>query len=106
MTLSVVPPMPSAHCQSRVLKTQSIHSDNRKRGGVISDRRAQLRIVASGAIDGICERLRVGCPFCANDRDRGEPCGSTPPTPPYVRVRIRRVEKVRLTATINDGEPR
>jgi hypothetical protein len=70
MTLSVVPPMPSAHCQSRVLKTQSIHSDNRKRGGVISDRRAQLRIVASGAIDGICERLRVGCPFCANRRHR------------------------------------
>ena len=23
-------------------------------------------------------------------RDRGEPCGSRPPTPPYVRVRIRR----------------
>src|SRR5713226_781285 len=26
------------------------------------------------------------------DRDRGEPRGSTPPTPPYVRVRIRRFE--------------
>ncbi len=25
-----------------------------------------------------------------NDRDRGEPHGSSPPTPPYVRVRIRR----------------
>src|SRR5215204_874186 len=25
-----------------------------------------------------------------NDRDRGEPRGSAPPTPPYVRVRIRR----------------
>src|SRR5882762_8079573 len=29
-------------------------------------------------------------PLCAMDRDRGEPCGSAPPTPPYVRVRIRR----------------
>src|ERR1700694_5770655 len=26
----------------------------------------------------------------ADNRDRGEPRGSTPPTPPYVRVRIRR----------------
>jgi hypothetical protein len=24
------------------------------------------------------------------NRDRGEPCGSSPPTPPYIRVRIRR----------------
>src|SRR5262245_54070358 len=31
----------------------------------------------------------------ANDRDRGEPLGSAPPTPPYVRVRIRRFEKLR-----------
>ena len=31
----------------------------------------------------------------ANDRDRGEPRGSSPPTPPYVRVRIRRFEKLR-----------
>jgi hypothetical protein len=31
----------------------------------------------------------------AKDRDRGEPRGSTPPTPPYVRVRIRRFEKLR-----------
>ena len=29
------------------------------------------------------------------DRDRGEPLGSAPPTPPYVRVRIRRFEKLR-----------
>jgi hypothetical protein len=29
------------------------------------------------------------------DRDRGEPRGSAPPTPPYVRVRIRRFEKLR-----------
>jgi hypothetical protein len=28
-------------------------------------------------------------PLPAN-RDRGEPCGSSPPTPPYIRVRIRR----------------
>jgi hypothetical protein len=32
---------------------------------------------------------------CANDRDRGEPLGSAPPTPPYIRVRIRRFEKLR-----------
>jgi hypothetical protein len=31
----------------------------------------------------------------ARDRDRGEPLGSAPPTPPYVRVRIRRFEKLR-----------
>ena len=30
----------------------------------------------------------------AKDRDRGEPRGSAPPTPPYVRVRIRRFEKL------------
>jgi hypothetical protein len=30
-----------------------------------------------------------------SDRDRGEPRGSAPPTPPYVRVRIRRFEKSR-----------
>src|SRR5713101_8867418 len=35
------------------------------------------------------------CPFGAKDRDRGEPRGSAPPTPPYVRVRIRRFEKLR-----------
>jgi hypothetical protein len=29
------------------------------------------------------------------DRDRGEPLGSAPPTPPYVRVRIRRFERLR-----------
>jgi hypothetical protein len=32
---------------------------------------------------------------CNIDRDRGEPLGSAPPTPPYVRVRIRRFEKLR-----------
>src|SRR5215210_3242871 len=31
------------------------------------------------------------CRTCsAHNRDRGEPRGSAPPTPPYVRVRIRR----------------
>jgi len=34
-------------------------------------------------------------PLRAKDRDRGEPLGSAPPTPPYVRVRIRRFEKFR-----------
>ena len=34
-------------------------------------------------------------PKSARDRDRGEPRGSAPPTPPYVRVRIRRFEKLR-----------
>jgi hypothetical protein len=29
------------------------------------------------------------------DRDRGEPLDSAPPTPPYIRVRIRRFEKLR-----------
>ena len=31
----------------------------------------------------------------AKDRDRGEPFGSAPPTPPCVRVRTRRFEKLR-----------
>src|SRR5262249_28273507 len=42
--------------------------------------------------------VRAGVPvgrFRANDRDRGKPLGSAPPTPPYVRVRIRRFEKLR-----------
>jgi hypothetical protein len=34
-------------------------------------------------------------PIAIVDRDRGEPLGSAPPTPPYVRVRIRRFEKLR-----------
>src|SRR5258705_13679475 len=41
-----------------------------------------------------------------NDRDRGEPCGSTPPTPPYVRARIRRFEKVPEPPSIREGRPR
>jgi len=35
------------------------------------------------------------CQLRVIDRDRGEPCGPTPPTPPYIRVRIRRFEKLR-----------
>ena len=33
--------------------------------------------------------------LCAKDRDRGEPRGPSPPTPPCVRVRTRRFEKLR-----------
>src|SRR5258705_13510454 len=43
---------------------------------------------------------RVTCPLRVKDRDRGEPRGSAPPTPPYVRVRIRRFEKFPLPAFI------
>jgi hypothetical protein len=41
--------------------------------------------------------FRTNRPDWVRDRDRGEPRGSAPPTPPYVRVRIRRFEKLRLT---------
>src|SRR5882762_8486828 len=41
--------------------------------------------------------------LCANDRDRGEPRGSAPPTPPYVRVRIRRFEKNANALRSNDS---
>ena len=47
----------------------------------------------------------LGCPCCScnlwlrawrhANRDRGEPCGSAPPTPPDMRVRIRRFGQVR-----------
>src|ERR1700682_4424556 len=39
-------------------------------------------------------RTTAPCPGCAIDRDRGEPRGSAPPTPPCVRVRTRRFEKL------------
>ena len=32
--------------------------------------------------------------FPLNDRDRGEPCSSAPPTPPCVRVRTRRFGRI------------
>jgi hypothetical protein len=45
----------------------------------------------------LCEGTKVSKPlpksglfFDLNNRDRGEPHGSSPPTPPYIRVRIRR----------------
>jgi hypothetical protein len=38
--------------------------------------------------------MRSACRKSATDRDRGEPLGSAPPTPPYVRVRIRRFERL------------
>ena len=41
------------------------------------------------------QNWRPWLPRWAKDRDRGEPRGSAPPTPPYVRVRIRRFEKLR-----------
>src|SRR5258705_13325372 len=37
----------------------------------------------------------LSLPKSAIDRDRGEPFGSAPPTPPCVRVRTRRFEKLR-----------
>src|SRR5260370_40045189 len=60
------------------------------------DRRGKARIVQ---LDGEIFALRLaggllpGCTKIRFDRDRGEPRGSAPPTPPYVRVRIRRFEK-------------
>ena len=45
----------------------------------------------------------AGCPLWVNDRDRGEPRGSAPPTPPYVRVRIRRFEKNANALRSNDS---
>ena len=38
-------------------------------------------------------------------RDRGEPRGSTPPTPPYIRVRIRRFERFLYCRTWRLGRP-
>ena len=35
------------------------------------------------------------------DRDRGEPRGSAPPTPPYVRVRIRRFDRLSMLGCLN-----
>src|ERR1700730_3940992 len=39
------------------------------------------------------------------DRDRGEPFGSAPPTPPCVRVRTRRFEKLLQRISTRDGRP-
>jgi len=50
--------------------------------------------VRFGAHNGLKSGI-APCPKCAMDRDRGEPCSSAPPTPPCVRVRTRRFEKLR-----------
>ena len=44
-------------------------------------------------------------PLCAKARDRGEPFGSAPPTPPCVRVRTRRFEKLRQRISTRVGRP-
>src|SRR6266436_2155817 len=48
-------------------------------------------------------RQLPGRTLWARDRDRGEPRGSAPPTPPYVRVRIRRFEKNANALRSNDS---
>src|ERR1700747_828257 len=40
----------------------------------------------------------------AKDRDRGEPRGSAPPTPPGIRVRTAAVREVGLTSSEQGGE--
>src|SRR5712664_622014 len=65
------------------------------------------------AYPGICEvcfapmnghrETPLSSPKSATDRDRGEPRGSAPPTPPYVRVRIRRFEKNANALRSNDS---
>jgi hypothetical protein len=60
-----------------------------------------LDFVADQFIDGRRLRILVVVDDCARqclaliDRDRGKPRGSAPPTPPCVRVRTRRFEKLR-----------
>src|ERR1700730_8058609 len=43
-------------------------------------------------------------PLSAKDRDRGEPRGSAPPTPPGIRVRTAAVREVGLTSSEQGGE--
>ncbi len=43
--------------------------------------------------------------FDLNNRDRGEPHSSTPPTPPDMRVRIRRFGGLSHKRSINRGIP-
>jgi hypothetical protein len=63
-------------------------------------RSKNVEISAGGAevrklgVVGLRQRYRARLPEWVTDRDRGEPRGSAPPTPPYVRVRIRRFEKL------------
>src|SRR6267143_519528 len=39
------------------------------------------------------------------DRDRGKDRSSAPPTPPYVRIRIRRFDWLCYRPSTNDGSP-
>src|SRR5258708_8169978 len=39
------------------------------------------------------------------DRDRGEPHDSSPPTPPYIRVRIRRFDRLSWLGTATVARP-
>ena len=44
-------------------------------------------------------------PLRGLDRHRGSGCPLTPATPPCVRVRTRRFEKLRCHSSINEGRP-
>ena len=44
-------------------------------------------------------------PNMLGNRDRGKPRGSTPPTPPYIRVRIRRFDRLSYIRTWSLGSP-
>ena len=44
--------------------------------------------------------------LAAVNRDRGEPRGSSPPTPPYIRVRIRRFGGLSVHGLLMSGRPR
>ena len=50
-------------------------------------------------------RLVVEDPLIRIDRHRGSGCPLTPATPPYVRVRIRRFEKLRRYWSTSEGRP-
>src|SRR6202022_2162446 len=56
---------------------------------------------SSAVIRNRTEDLRTQC---AKDRDRGEPRGSAPPTPPGIRVRTAAVREVGLTSSEQGGE--
>ncbi len=48
------------------------------------------RLSAGSAVDLMEAKTSEAFPLSRINRDRGEPRGSSPPTPPYIRVRIRR----------------
>src|SRR5882762_3222639 len=62
-------------------------------------------INASGALrrEGANACLELECRHC--DRDRGEPHDSSPPTPPYIRVRIRRFDRLSWLGTATVARP-